>query len=66
MKKMVAVLFFVIVSMTACNANVSEVNIDSNWEELEKVYPEAPLAINAETGEPISDEPAGPWDGPAD
>ena len=51
-------------ALARAEALLSEVHIDSNWEELGKVYPEAPLAIT-ETGEPISTF-AGPWDGPAD
>ena len=33
---------------------------------MEQNHPTLPLATNAETGEPISSEPAGPWDGPTD
>ena len=33
---------------------------------MEQNNPTSPLAIDAETGKPISDEPAGPWDGPTD
>lgn len=60
----------------------AKVHIDCNWEELRKIaprsddfetyedmeqnHPTLPLATNAETGEPISSEPAGPWAGPAD
>lgn len=33
---------------------------------MEQNHPTLPLATNAETGEPISNEPAGPWAGPTD
>lgn len=48
----------------------AETNIDCNWAEIRKIekegIPYAKPAINAETGEPISSEPAGPWAGPTD
>ena len=61
----VAVVFLFLVAL----CDIVKVHVDCNWGKLQKIASGseiAPLATIAETGEPISSEPGGPWSGPTD